>query len=304
MKDPSRLPPLDLLASFEAAARHLSFTRAGAERFVTQSAMSRQIRALEDDLGVALFRRSHRALALTDDGRRLYERCADVLGQLRDTVSQIRAPTRREVLSLSTTPGLAALWLIPRLPAFTKLNPGIDVRLDASLEVRDLRREGFDLAIRYLPVGHAGGTQMFAEAILPVCSPALVKRGVLPPLRRPADLAAHTLLQVGRDAGMGMPLDWQTWLQAAGLGELEPAATLSFSAYGEVIAAALAGQGVALGRRPLIDTLLDRRQLVAPFKDATASLRAFFLVVDAAARAKPAVRALEQWLLAQADTRP
>src|SRR5438552_11481728 len=109
-KDPARLPPLDLLASFEAAARLLSFTRAGAERFVTQSAMSRQMRALEDELGVALFRRQHRALALTADGERLHAACARMLAELREVVAQIRSPARRAVLALSTTPGLASLW--------------------------------------------------------------------------------------------------------------------------------------------------------------------------------------------------
>ncbi|HJV59940.1 MAG TPA: LysR substrate-binding domain-containing protein [Albitalea sp.] len=293
-----RLPPLDLLAAFEAAARHLSFTRAGAERFVTQSAMSRQIRALEDELGVALFKRRHRALALTEDGARLQHVCTAVLAQLRATIGEIRSPARREVLSLTTTPGFASLWLIPRLPAFTRTHPGIDVRLDASFELRQLRADGFDLAIRYGRVGASEGRAMFREAMQPVCSPQLLKRG--PPLKRPEDLRLHTLLQV-TSSGPGMPLEWDPWLQAAGLADLQPAATLSFSGYGEAIAAALAGQGVAIGRRPLVDSLLRRRQLVAPFKDATASSRAYFLVIDPGARSRPAVRELEAWLLAEAD---
>jgi len=301
-KSNDRLPPLDLLGAFEAAARHLSFTRAAAERFVTQSAMSRQIRALEDDLGVALFRRRHRALALTDDGQRLQAVCVDVLARLREAVAQIRAPTRREVLALSTTPGLASLWLIPRLPRFTKAHPGVDVRLDASLEMRDLRADGFDLAIRYASVGKTDGAPLFREAMQPVCSPRLLKRGAGPPLRTPADLRAHTLLQMTSTPGAGMPVEWAIWLQAVGLPDLEPAATLSFSGYGETIAAALSGQGVALGRRPLVDALLRSRQLVAPFKDATASMRAYYLVVEPSARARPAVRALEQWLVEQAAT--
>jgi LysR family transcriptional regulator, glycine cleavage system transcriptional activator len=298
-KDPARLPPLDLLAAFEAAARHLSFTRAGAERFVTQSAMSRQIRALEEDLGVALFRRRHRALALTDEGRRLHAACITVLAQLRDTVSQIRTPARREVLAVTTTPGLASLWLIPRLASFTRSHPGIDVRLDTSLDVRDLGAEGFDLALRYSPVG-SEGTQLFAEAMQPVCSPALLKRGAGPPLRKPTDLALHTLLHLGYAPSAGMPMEWDLWLQAVGLPDLQPAAMLSFSGYGDVIAAALAGQGVALGRRPLVDALLKSRKLVAPFKDAASSSRAYHMVFEPGARARPAVRALEQWLLRQA----
>lgn len=299
-KQNDRLPPLDLLAAFEAAARHLSFTRAGAERFVTQSAMSRQIRALEEDLGVTLFRRRHRALSLTEDGLRLQAACATALGQLRDTVREIRAPRRRDTLSLTTTPGFAALWLIPRLPSFTKAQPGIDVRLDASFEQRSLRADGFDLAIRYGRVGLSEGRPLFREAMLPVCSPDLLRPGG-PPLSEPADLRRHTLLQMDRIDGHGMPLEWDPWLQAVGLSDLEPAARLTFSAYAETIAAALAGQGVAIGRRPLVDQLLETGRLVAPFRDAAASTRAYFLVIEPSARARPAVRALEAWLIAAAD---
>jgi len=301
-KDPARLPPLDLLASFEAAARHLSFTRAGAERFVTQSAVSRQIRALEDDLGVALFHRHHRALALTDEGRRLHSTCVTMLAQLRTTLAELRAPTRREVLSLTTTPGLASLWLIPRLPAFTKANPGVDVRIDATFERRDLRAEDFDIAIRYARVGVTEGRPLFREAMQPVCSPKLLRNG--PPLSKPDDLRLHTLLQLTPAKNEpGMPLEWEPWLQAVGLSDLQPASVLSFSGYSEAITAALAGQGVALGRRPLIDALLRSRKLVTPFKDATASTRAYFLVVEPGSSTRPGVLALEQWLLEQAQGR-
>jgi LysR family glycine cleavage system transcriptional activator len=299
-KNPHRLPPLDLLASFEAAARLLSFTRAGAERFITQSAMSRQMAALEDALGVPLFRRRHRALELTDDGQRLFASCSAVLAQLRATVAEIRAPSRREVLSLTTTPGVASLWLIPRLPLFTKANPGVDVRLDASIEKRDLKQEGFDIAIRYAALGSIEGPPLFGEAVQPVCSPKLLRKG--PPLNTPADLRLHTLLhaQIERQRS-GMPLEWDSWLQAQGLPDLQPAAALTFNGYGETIAAALTGQGVALARRPLTDALLRSRKLVAPFADRLASSRAFYLVVEPGARAKPGVLALERWLIAQAE---
>lgn len=293
-----RLPPLDLLAAFEAAARHLSFTKAGAERFVTQSAMSRQMRALEDELGVALFQRRHRALVLTEAGARLYAVVTGVLVQLRSTVRALRAPSQREVLSLTTTPGLAALWLIPRLPAFTRANPGIDVRLDTTFEVRRLAAEGFDLAIRYGRVGTVEGTPLFGETAMPVCSPHLPRHLRL---AQPSDLAAHTLLQLNSNLTGGMPIDWEPWLQAEGLPGLEPAARLTFSAYNDLIAAALAGQGVAMGRRPMVDALLKSRQLVAPFKGSRSTGRCYVLVVDAAARARPAVRAFCDWLVEQAQ---
>jgi DNA-binding transcriptional LysR family regulator len=300
-RDPGRLPPLELLTAFEAAARHLSFTKAAAERFLTQSAVSRQIKALEDDLGVALFRRRHRALALTEDGSRLHIAVQAALRGLQHEVSRIRAPQRREVIALTTTPGLASLWLIPRLNEFLRAHLGIDVRIDTSLKRRDLRAEGLDLAIRYARVGSAIGAPLFRETTLPVCSPALA-RSRTPPLKKPADLAHHTLLQISLPPGTSVPLEWQPWLQAVGLGHLEPAAMHTFSSYDSAIAAALAGQGVALGRRPLIDALLRARKLVAPFKgDAVSSERAYFLVDTPTARARPAVRALVEWLLQQAQ---
>jgi LysR family transcriptional regulator, glycine cleavage system transcriptional activator len=292
-----RLPPLDLLAAFEAAARHLSFTRAAAERFVTQSAVSRQMRALEDELGTALFRRQHRALALTPEGARLFAVCTAVLAQLRGAVRELRAPSLREVLALTTTPGLASFWLIPRLPGFTRAHPGIDVRLDATFEMRNLAQEGFDLAIRYARPEKVAGQALFGEKVVPVCSPKLLRHL---PLATPQDLAAHTLLQMELSINGGMAVEWEPWLRAIGLADLQPAARLSMSGYNEVIAAAVAGQGVALGRRPLVDELLREGRLVAPLPKTIATPRSYILVVDPAARARPAVRALEAWLLQQA----
>ncbi|MBI5270379.1 MAG: LysR family transcriptional regulator [Burkholderiales bacterium] len=295
-----RLPPLDLLATFEAAARHLSFTRAAAERFVTQSAISRQMRALEDDLGVPLFTRGHRSLALTADGQRLFAACTGALAGLRGAVREIRHPRQREVLALTTTPGLAALWLIPRLTGFTREHPGIDVRLDATFENRNLAAEGFDVAIRYGKLGTMRGTPLFGEALMPVCSPRLLAAGD-PPLRTPADLARHALLHMALEQEPGgAPIEWEPWLTAMGLAGLEPVARLSFTNYAEAITAAVAGHGVAMGRRPLVDGLLASGQLVAPFGTEAESLRGYVLVSDPAAAQRPAVRALVQWLVAQA----
>ena len=298
-KDLDRLPPLDLLLAFEAAARHLSFTRAADERFVTQSAISRQIRSLEDDLGVELFARGHRALTLTAPGQKLLQACQGMLAQMRRTVSSIRAPNAREVLALSTTPSFASYWLIPRLHSFTQANPGVDVRLDASYEVRDLQADGFDIAVRYQKANASDGERLFSESMLPVCAPAL-RRSKDTQLKVPADLRHHTLLEVESMGGSGAPVEWNSWLQANGVPDLEPRSKLTFSSYNEVVAAAVAGQGVALGRRPLLDSLLRQRQLVAPFGDARETAKAYFVLTDPAARVRPAVRALEQWLRAQA----
>jgi len=297
-----RLPPLDLLGTFEAVARHGSITKAGDERFVTQSAVSRQIKLLEENLGVDLFERKHRSLQLTDDGRRLYETCAEMLLHLRGTVKQIRSPGARQALSLTTTPGLATLWLIPRLPRFTQNHPGLDLRLDTSLVTQDLKAEGFDVAIRYGRVSALQGAQglpLFRETMLPVCSPQRA-RGSSLPLATPADLRLHTLLQVSVPHTSSVPLEWDPWLQAVDLAGLRPAATLSFTLYDQAIAAAIAGQGVALGRMPLIEHLLHSGALVAPFDRAVASPREHVLIVNPESRANPAVQAFEAWLLREA----
>lgn len=298
-RDPARLPPLDLLLTFEAAARLLSFTRAGHERFVTQSAVSRQIRALEDDLGVALFRRAHRSLVLTDEGRALFDAVRASLPPLRTAVAKLRAPNAREVLTLTTTPGLASLWLIPRLARFTREHPGVDVRIDASFARREIDAEGIDVALRYCPATFRDGAKLFGEDVVPVCSPALLAPGRAP-LARPADLSAHTLLLISESGGANPQQEWQPWLESMGVSGLQPAASLAFSGYDDVIGAAVLGQGVALGRRPLVDALLASGQLVAPIEGTISSARAYFVLVADRARARPSVRAFERWLLDQA----
>jgi LysR family transcriptional regulator, glycine cleavage system transcriptional activator len=295
----ARLPSLDRLLVFDAAARHRSFTRAAGELFLTQSAVSRQVAALEQDLGVPLFVRRHRALELTDDGRRMAAAVAEALAGLHGAVAQIRAPQGREVLTITTTPGLASLWLIPRLAGFTGTHPGVDVRIDASHNVRSLAADGFDLAIRYGTSGAIGGTPLFDEVVLPVCAPALLRRRDAP-LKTPADLRHHTLLQTGSVTDPGLPAEWTSWLIAAGAAGVVPAAQLTFNSYDAAIAAALSGQGVVLGRRPIIDQLMRRRELVAPFKGQWSMARGYALVMSAAARRRPAALALHDWLLAQA----
>jgi DNA-binding transcriptional LysR family regulator len=301
-KDRRRLPPLDRLVVFEAAARHLSFTRASAECFLTQSAVSRQVAALEDDLGAALFRRKHRALELTDDGRRLAAAANAALAMVREAVTAIRAPNRREVVALTTTPGFASLWLIPRLAGFTAAHPGIDVRIDASHERRALAAEGFDLAIRYVPLASGEGEPMFGESVEPVCAPALLEQHPQR-LKVPADLRHHVLLKVDMAGTGGMPIEWEPWLQAVGAADVEPAAVVTFTHYDNAVAAAVEGQGIVLGRRPLIDRLLDAGKLVAPFARAATSARGYRLVTEAAAARRPAVQALAGWLKKEAARR-
>lgn len=221
-----------------------------------------------------------------------------MLEQLRATATHIRQREWREVLALTNTPGLASPWLIPRLPRFAKPHPGIDVRIDADLKPRDLERDGFDLAIRYDTLADADGPPLFGESLLPVCSPALRRQG--PALSTTADLAGHTLIDLTPMPQSGMPTEWQTWLQSAALPDLEPASTISINSFSEATAAALAGHGVALGRRPLVDALLRQRRLLAPFGGERASERGHVMVPAAGAQARPAVQALAQWLQAEA----
>lgn len=304
MQNPNRrLPPLDLLLTFEAAARHLSFTRAAEERFVTQSAVSRQIRALEESLGVPLFRRAHRRIQLTEAGEELATACNRLLGGLRETVERLRNPQGRRALIVTTMPGLASLWLIPRLSRFMQLQPDVDVRLDVTYERRDLVADDIDVAIRYGRSDGHDGIKLFEEEVIPVCSPALLRRTGLP-LAQPSDLAHFTLLRVDNAAGAGVLQDWAPWLTALRIPELDARALLSFSNYDEVIAAAIHGQGIALGRRPLVDSLLENGTLIAPFAGSFASARAYFILVSPASARRPETRALVDWLIDEARPRP
>src|SRR5919201_5621523 len=160
MRNRNVMPSLDLLQGFEAAARHLSFTKAGEELFLTQSAVSRQIKELEEQLGVALFHRRHRALALTEAGQQFYAAAAQVLTTMRQATSRLKASTGRKPLSVTTTSSFAALWLIPRLAGFTRTHPGIDVRITAETRVQDLERDGLDVAIRHGPATLAGTNEV------------------------------------------------------------------------------------------------------------------------------------------------
>jgi LysR family glycine cleavage system transcriptional activator len=291
------LPPLELLVAFESAARHLSFTRAADEVALTQSAVSRQILALESRLGVPLFRRLHRALALTEDGAKLYAATFEALGRLDRATREIKHSERVKTVVVTTTPGFAGLWLIPRLATFVAAHPDVDVRISASNAVVNLERDGVDLAVRYRPVKNAGpeeGVRLFGETVSPVCSPRLL-RPPHPPLVRPVDLAAHTLLRMEPDGGNQLQ-DWGLWLHAMQLGALRPAGVLHFSSYDQLISAAIAGQGIALGKMPLIESHLKSRKLVAPFSDAVVSPRCYFMVASSTAAQNPAVRDFMAWL--------
>jgi len=298
---PSRLPSLDLLKGFETAARLLSFTKAGEELHLTQSAVSRQIQELEDQLGVALFQRRHRALALTEAGQQLYPAAAQVIATVRAAADRLRAQTGRRRLSVTTTQSFASLWLIPRLAGVTRAHPEVDVRISAESRVLDLERDGLDLAIRHGPASLAGpnALRLFGERVFPVCSPKLLSDRRRP-LKEPQDLRHHVLLQFDDPDGRHPWLHWRTWLEIERLTDLRPAGSLLFSGYGEIIPAAIAGHGVALGRSPLVRDALAAGELVAPFKRSADPARAYFAVISETARERPEVTAFVAWLREEA----
>lgn len=295
-----QLPPLELLLAFEAAARHLSFTKAAGELALTQSAVSRQIQALEASLGARLFERRTRALLLTEAGQRFFQVARQVLGELDDATQKLRGAAAARTVTVATTPGFASLWLIPRLNGYLQAHPGVDVRISASYEMTNLEREGVDLAIRYAAAAEMKGQRpLFAEEVLPVCSPALAADPARP-LREPADLRAHVLLH--SDDAQYSWMEWNLWLHAHGLRDLKTAGALQFNQYDQLVQAAVNGQGVALGRLPLLRGLLKDRKLVAPFPRSVVSSRGYFVVRSARAAGKSEVKEFEAWLLAEAKS--
>jgi len=299
------LPHLAFFQGFEAAARTLSFTKAAEELFITQSAVSRQIKALEDNLGLKLFERRPRSLTLTEHGQALYRIATDVLDRLQSATDRLRAETRGRQLAITTTTGFASLWLIPRLRRFTALHPDIDVRISATTDALNLERNLIDLAIRYCPpeIVPEGAIRLFGEEMIPVCSRALM-RDAARPLKQPQDLARHTLLHFDYASTEAMYMDWGTWLTALGIGELKSAGALHFSQYEQMIQAAISGQGVALGRQPLIGDLIKSGALVVPFKQTMVGSRAYFIIESRFAAAKPQVREFAKWLVAEAASDP
>lgn len=301
MRTKRDLPPLDTLRGFDAAARHLSFTRAADELHLTQSAMSRQVKALEEALGVALFERRHRALALTAAGRSYHRTVADVLGTLRAATASLAPAPADRALTVTTTISFASLWLVPRLGEFHRAHPDIDVRVAAKNTLIDLERDDIDLAIRYCPRERAGAgaLRLFGERILPVASPRLVKRA----LALPADIAKFPLLHY-EDPEYAFPwMSWQTWFEAMGVSMPPGVRGLRLSNYEQIVQAAMEGEGIALGRLPLVERWMRAKRLMAPLgrRYATAtSSRAFWILAAERARKRPDAAAFIAWVRQQA----
>ncbi len=295
-----QLPPLNALRAFEAAARHLSFTKAADELHVTQAAVSHQVKTLEEYLGVQLFQRRNKAVLLTEAGQLCLPGLREGFDRLAAAIATVRAKGAENLLSVTVTPSVAAKWLVPRLDRFRAVQPTIDVRIDASTALVDLARESFDLGIRY-GAGHYPGLRtdlLLDEDISPVCSPRLLDGPQ--PLKSPADLRAHTLLHTEWSARGDAWPDWRMWLLAAGAPDVDWTRGTQFNDPTLAIQAAIEGQGVALGRSALVQHDLARGRLVRPFDLSVPGKFSYYVVSTRAAAERPKVSAFRDWLLAEA----
>lgn len=294
------LPPLTAVRAFEAAARLLSFTRAASELHVTQSAVSHQVRTLEDWLGFPLFHRNNREIQLTEEGIAYLPAVRSALNKLRAATESLVHRDFDELLSISTSESFATHWLIPRLSLFLKANPSLDVRLTTQNPVDEFGNESeefappwIDAVIRYGRGNWPGlrTLKLFSEEISPVCAPALLEGEY--PLTDPRNLRHHTLLHDD------MQMQWRTWLLSAGFDDIEATRGPRFSHSHMVITAALRGLGVALGRSALVAEEIAAGNLVRPYEQQVPAEYSYYLLTRDSSSEQPKISAFQRWLLAQ-----
>lgn len=295
-----RLPPLNALRAFEAAGRHLSMSKAADELHVTPAAVSHQIKALEAHLGVALFRRLTRSLLLTDAGQSCLAGVTDGFDRLAEAMARLANDDRGGVVTVSAAPSFAAKWLVPRIERFAAAEPEIDLRISASLELVDFRRDEVDLAVRFGAGVYDGlvAEKLFDEAFIPLCSPALLAGGH--PLRAPADLRHHTLLHVDTPQFARVEAEWRMWLKAAGVKGVEATRGPRFSHADHAIQAAIDGAGVVLAQRSITRDDVAKGRLVMPFAVELPVALGYYLVMPPGGDRRAKVAAVRRWLLAEA----
>ena len=296
-----KLPPLNGLVVFEAAARHLNFTRTADELKVTQAAVSRQIQQLESHLGASLFSRQPRGLKLTRQGLRLQSAVSIGLEHIANAAVEIRRARGENEVTVSTSVTFASYWLMARAAKFRAAHPEVELRLVASAPVADLTVAGIDLAVRY-GLGRWPGTiaeHLLDNEIFPVCAPAYLEaRGERRPLAEPADLLDETLLHlVEYDRNW---VTWSAWLRQFGVKEPPHLRGLEFDNYLILIQAALDGQGIALGGGRLADDLLARGALVRPLEAKLGSESAFYLIHPSDLPLSQAALQFREWILEEA----
>jgi LysR family transcriptional regulator, glycine cleavage system transcriptional activator len=295
-----RLPPLNAVRAFEAAARHDTFAAAGDELGVTPGAVAQHVKALEAWLGLSLFRRlPSRGVALTAAGERYAATIRDLLDGLADATARLRRGARENVLTVSTAPSFAAIWLIPRLGDLRRARPDLEIRVDASPGLTDFARDEVDVAVRMSRGTSFPGLRadrLFAEGFAPVCAPSL--RDGPHPLRRPEDLADHVLLHEEDQPGIPNLTGWRQWLTAAGATGVDPDRGPRCSHTFMTLQMAVAGQGVALVPEVLAADALAAGQLVKPFDLVVPGAYAYFVVAPEAMADAPHVALFRDWILA------
>jgi DNA-binding transcriptional LysR family regulator len=290
------LPPLDLLRTFVAVGRRMSITLAAQDLCIVQSAVSRQIQALEAALGCRLFVRAYRSIEFTPEGRHLFRSVDPMLEQLGSVTATLKPPEARPCITITASIGITSLWLLPRLGSFQRSAPEIDVRVAATNRVVDLERDGMDLALRYCPDALApeGAQRLLDEVLVPVAHPSL---GVTA-IEEPGQLRRNVL--VDYDDSSRPWMQWKNWLRHAGQREGAPAGRLLFNQYDQVAQAALAGQGVALGRLALVGRLLAEGQLrLATAIPPVATDHGYWMLARRDAHS-PALCAVRDWILSEA----
>ncbi|HEY7852219.1 MAG TPA: transcriptional regulator GcvA [Caulobacteraceae bacterium] len=294
-----RLPPLNALRAFEAAARHLNFSRAADELSVTPGAVSQQIQNLEDYVGAALFKRTPRGLLLTDAAQTALPALREAFDRLAEAASLLTAAVDGRRLTLTAPPSFAAKWLVPRLGGFEAAHPQVDVWLSADMDLVDFATGDVDLAVRYGAGAYPGleAVRLMQETVIPVMSPELLAAN---PLASPADLAHHVLLHDGSpDADDSCP-DWLMWLTARGVKGVDGTRGPRFNQSSLVIEAAMAGRGVALAKRTLAQDDLDAGRLVAPLADTTSVDFAYYVLHPKSKGRLPQVKAFVAWITGEA----
>ena len=307
-----RLPPLNALRAFEAAARHRSFKRAAEELFVTPAAVSQQVKSLEEYLGVELFRRLTRAIELTPAAEAMLPKLREGFDSFAAGLAQARRAEERGRIAVAAPPNFVARWLMPRLRSFTTSYPQYDLRIIGTLRAIDNPEAQPDVdagradaeahvAVRYGMGDYPGAVVdlLFRPSYVAVCSPKLLGRG--PPLRKPADLRNHTLIHDDSSPGDEERPGWEEWLAIAGAKGIDASRGPRFSNASLVHEAAIDGVGVALALRPLVDSDIEEGRLVVPIERAVPTRFAYYLVTPEALIAHPAASTFRRWLTAQAE---
>ncbi len=297
---PAHLPSLNALRAFEAAGRHLSFSKAAEELHVTPAAVGHQVKVLENDLGAILFNRLNRALQLTAAGQTLLPGLSEVFYRVTELVETFRRRDSNRPLTVSMPPSFGATWLLPRLDRFRERHPGIDLRLDANNRLVDLVHEDVDVGLRY-GLGDYPGMRvdcLLSEEVSPVCSPRLLEGEH--PLRALEDLHWHSLLHVDGYVQDDYWPDWNMWLRSAGMSDMEVRRGMHFSHTSLALQAAVAGHGVALGSRVLAGNDLAAGRLVRPFAHSAPMSFAYYMVCPEALADEPRIAAFREWIIEEA----